>query len=802
MFSKKAVIIPVFFFNYFIYAAEIPQDAKPLELNDFSGGLATTVDTSKLDNKYSPDMKNVFIHRKPGKLVQRKGFITIGSTIALQDGRFGFTFNKENGDKEFIVSDSSMVLKTKDFQTYTFISSGLTTTTGLDCVQVRNKVWCTNGVDSVFTWDGTNKQILNGTLGLPNVPKGRYIDYWQERVWLLNTSADASSLQWSAIVTTAAEILAPDDPRAWPATHELFVGRGDGEVGTALWVQNGRLFVGKERSIWRMLGDDDTSYSPDEVDSQVGVISNDSVAGLDGLYYFKGLDGTYEFNGSMSRRLTDGIVPDMEIVDNVIESGVSISWDSVGDFQRGYTTFGTTIGGAGFVLPISTTNDEGANFASGISPDVEFPATPFLYFSNSGPNIAISAIYTPTTTFPTDTLYVVDYMELWGRCHTGGCSVPGNDVKYNVKVQNERTGKSDVVVAADVDFPGGAFTKIKWDSQQFLYGNQAVFLGSDLNNGNFRVTVETAGATADFDLYLPTNTGVAYIHLVPATTVQYISEIATATNITIWGDFDSVRNTNGGVINFYYRASNTIGGVISKAWSSIVPGTTLSDPITNKFIQWASTINSHVVSDLSNIDNVTISYFQGSGNRNRPFATEWNREYWLSVATGTNNTSIQYVKAWNSNANPDAWNRLYNQDIRSFFKDGNSTLYAGSASSGTFYRLDYGTNDDGRAIMSYYETPDFTFDNRYQEKSLHEVWVDADRDSGKTFELGISTDNASMYFRNLSFSGTGRGIKTARGFFGTANTYRFRFQNTQLDKGLDLHSALFIYKNVNAMSPR
>src|SRR4029077_1404469 len=103
----------------------------------------------------------------------------------------------------FIVSDDSVVLTTKDFNTYTLIISSLNNAVHLQAAQVRNKVWMTNGSDPVFTWD-TNQvmQKLDGNGGLPNVPKFRYLAYDQERVWGLNTSANASLLEWSDVAST------------------------------------------------------------------------------------------------------------------------------------------------------------------------------------------------------------------------------------------------------------------------------------------------------------------------------------------------------------------------------------------------------------------------------------------------------------------------------------------------------------------------------------------------------------------------------------------------------------------------
>ena len=237
-------------------------------------------------------------------------------------------------------------------------------------------------------------------------------------------------------------------------------------------------------------------------------------------------------------------------------------------------------------------------------------------------------------------------------------------------------------------------------------------------------------------------------------------------------------------------------------------------PLINNYVQWATTMTNISTIAVTNIDNVTITHTEGAANRDRPFAVNWNREYWLSVATGTNNQSIQYVKSWqvlpfqqSFQQHPYAWNVLYNQNFRSFTKDGNDVFYAGSASSGTFYRLDYGTNDNGNAISAFYDTPDMALEagdpaGDFRDKIPFEIWLDIDKSPGANFSLGISTNNADFSFANISIDGTGRTIKQYKNLTGYFNTLRLRFGNSELDKGLTVHKAAVVYQPTEYRSTR
>ena len=275
------------------YGADFPKESQLEILSDFSGGLNTVSPSHKIEKNFSPNMRNIFVHRKPGKLIKRKGFDLVGSTSSLRDGRFGFTFYHTDGSKEYLVSDSSMVFSTKDYNNYVLISSALNPNAQLEAVQIAQKVYLTNGIDPVFTWDGSVKVNLDGTNGTPNVPRFKYPGYFQNRLFGLNTSADHTSLDWSAVVSTGGAILTPDNFLAWPGANHKSIGSGDGQDGTALWVQRGQLQIGKSRSIWTLFGNSDSTYLERLIEPQAGVVAQDCVVLLDGVAYHKGFDGIY-----------------------------------------------------------------------------------------------------------------------------------------------------------------------------------------------------------------------------------------------------------------------------------------------------------------------------------------------------------------------------------------------------------------------------------------------------------------------------------------------------------------------------
>ena len=61
-------------------------------------------------------------------------------------------FIKQDNSVEFLISDNASLLTTVDFNVYTPVKLGLTSNNDLNCIEFQFKAWCTNGIDSVFTY--------------------------------------------------------------------------------------------------------------------------------------------------------------------------------------------------------------------------------------------------------------------------------------------------------------------------------------------------------------------------------------------------------------------------------------------------------------------------------------------------------------------------------------------------------------------------------------------------------------------------------------------------------------------------
>ena len=746
--------------NHSLSASMLPPNAQRVDLDDFSGGLFTTWPDDKIPLNYSPNLRNVFIDKN--KIETIKGYDTAGGTTTLSSVNGIFPFYSEDGNKSFLVSDSSVVLDTSDFSSYVLVSSGLNSAALLRCIQVRNKMWCGNGVDSIFTWDRTTKVNLDGTNGTPNVPKFRYMDYWLNRVWGLNTAANRSSLNWSLpVISTSGLQLAPDDSRAWPSDNQLNVGRGDGQDGTALYVENGRLKAGKESSIYTIFGNNDSSFEDSKTEPNIGINSIDSIVNLDRTIYF---NNPYGFYGGYNR-ISDLIIPDIEKIQNESSEINQIRWDTQSDFLKG-TFNGTTVTASGFLtlieenqnyVPSSTSVPTGSVALNSGSTYYGFV---LLTFSDSHVNPGFKGYLTKVT--------------------VSASSFDSPDIRMTV--QNMNTGNWQYSTEG---------SGIDSKPTVFPFPSSMAFTGYELIQSSFAIRFELLHST---NTYTINKASLWTINFTPSLDGQFTSDIATVTTtISAWGNFDTTEDKQNSSINYFYRTSTAILNISNGAWRPISSGAKIDTTTDNTYIQWATTITAVSTSPVApSIDLVTVNTIEGAGAFDRPFGIDWNNRYWLAVATeSSGNFSVIYVKSLNTNKNPNAWMPIYGINIRSFAKDKNNVLYAGAASSGTIYRLDYGDTFDGTAIESIYETPTLTMDFPYKNKKIMKYLIQGDKEVGANIIIETSLEESDFVEKIVSISGTGNYKEVIEGLFNDSTnegkTLKVRLKNNQINKGLSVH---------------
>lgn len=285
------------------------EDAKIIDIEEWLT-LATSPSSTKLKQGQSPYTLNTWVDEKPGSVITAPGYFKVGEIPSGLPVSFCINFFRTSvGTETFVVSDNSTVWTTVDFQNFTSIITGLASAFQLRGLVIRDKLWLTNGSDAVRVYNGSTVIILDGSLGNPDVPKGRYIAYHDERVWLYHIPSNRSQAAFSALTDSAGTIIAPDNTSAWPTSNTLQISEGDADFGTGLILYRGYLHFFKQYSIWRLAGYDEYTYTRVKTRASTGCRFNESLGILDSLVHLIGVDGFYVFDGEETERISDIIDP-------------------------------------------------------------------------------------------------------------------------------------------------------------------------------------------------------------------------------------------------------------------------------------------------------------------------------------------------------------------------------------------------------------------------------------------------------------------------------------------------------------
>lgn len=285
------------------------EDVKPVDFEEWLT-LNTAASPTKLKLGQSPSMNNVWTDEKPGSVITANGLRLVGNLPSGNPASFGIDFFRSNsGTHLAVLSDNQTVYTTLDFQTFTPIITGLSSSFQLRGMIIRDKLWLTNGSDSVRTYDGTTVTVLDGTAGTPNVPKGRYMGYHDERVWMYHLPSDRSALRFTTLLDNAGAIIAPDSANAWGSSNSLQVSEGDADFGCGLILYRGYLYAFKQYSIYRIIGYDEYTYQRVKTRASTGTRFNESLQIKDNLIHLIGVDGFYVFDGEDAERISDEIDP-------------------------------------------------------------------------------------------------------------------------------------------------------------------------------------------------------------------------------------------------------------------------------------------------------------------------------------------------------------------------------------------------------------------------------------------------------------------------------------------------------------
>lgn len=263
---------------------------------NFSQGLNTLFSPVLLEDTESSDLQNVRLREK-GTVAKRGGTKRLNNGTGLSGGLEGLHALYRKDSTKYLLFKIGTTLYKLDTATGDEVAITTTLTAGkrLRMVTYRDKAYCTDGVDAMFTCDGATTTAVGGT-----PPLSPILAIFKNHVFAVDSSTPNRS-RFSEL----------DNPDSWPALNFIDINSDDGDKLTAYLVTRGRLYMFKERSIWQLLGDSVSNFALDGPRSSYGAVNQEVVQQVGDLILFLSREGVVAFDGAQSLVVSDKITPEV-----------------------------------------------------------------------------------------------------------------------------------------------------------------------------------------------------------------------------------------------------------------------------------------------------------------------------------------------------------------------------------------------------------------------------------------------------------------------------------------------------------
>lgn len=826
-----------------LLASNLWAQEKPIAKSfmDFSGGLNNYAPAIYLAPNESPDLMNVEIDNPVGILKQRSGYFSCGTTPSGNTATAMAEYAKSDGSRALIVTDNATVWQTFDCVTFSTITTGLSSLDTPSFKTIRDKLWIVNGSTYPVTWDGSTATSLDGSGAKPLAPKARYIEFWKERVWLANTATDPSVVYFSDLTDDEGTIIDPSiSSAAWSnALNTFYISREDGSPLYGLRAYRDNLYCLKYTGLWKIIYESDFNTAITKSVASTGSQFNSTLVEMDdGLLYFIGRDGVYAFDGINATRISDKWQSTFDRLKQPFGRERFKIWDAPVDFLAGSLSNTSTNYISGSISLGFETSSRTFDTFSDLSKWTVGEGTAGYSISSGkliyDPTIitgAVGSIFTSTKTLNWGNWQI----DLNASAYNDGITGPTGPSRMDyyfvssssspsitsgylisddctsgatlckIKIKKVSNGTESVVGEKVCDSQGGAVNRCLCNGLKINVSQYGVFTIStstysgtaacDLtatdpefvfggSSYNIIRNYDNFGATTVRALYLP------YIYVDNLFLTGNFSPSGSFTSeaynvgtaLTQWRTFSADNTLNGQSIVYSIRKATASYNLGLASYDTIRDGDIISTDTTKQLVQWKANFTTYDNSQTPIINSVSINWREGDASVSPLSAISYKNRYWLigSTTASNNYNDIVMVK---SKSPLNSWMR---HDLPlSALTLWNGNLYGAISNTGQIARLDYGDNDNGSAITSYWQSKDETFSNPVNYKTLNQIIVDyAKSVTNNTMAIATSYDSGSTWqSRTLDMTAGKypRNTKILNYDTPQALNYRMRVYNNKLD---------------------
>lgn len=314
-----------------VMAQDAPEEKREIR-NLGTCGLVTRYASSQINDTCLQEALNVYLDEDAG-ISRRKGFAKYNTT-ALPDTdpvRGLWSFRANDGTEYLVALTSQSLLSSNGQGSFVQISglNGLSATQDMDCSQCLGKLWCVNGSDTMFSWDGSSTDTVS------TAPTCQAIDCFRNRVVLGNCSGTLSQLRMSGELDGTDYTIPTTAVSTSPVSLSIGgINDGNKLVGI-MGVYQDVLVMGKLDSTYGLYGFDRDDFAVREISREVGLVDNRSAREKQGSLYWLSKRGIEKMTGPSITRVSD---PVRDLIDTIIVAGGnsrSVTDTTQADFQAG-----------------------------------------------------------------------------------------------------------------------------------------------------------------------------------------------------------------------------------------------------------------------------------------------------------------------------------------------------------------------------------------------------------------------------------------------------------------------------------
>lgn len=804
-------------------------------------GMASNYESSNLRDDLVKDAQNVFFDKNLG-VVRSDGYVrdnavSIGSQPIDNLGRFV----TPTGAEYLMVVSSNLLLFTANAGTYTVIVSTLNPKFQYDCTDALGAYWCTS-TTGAFYIDGD----LNIHDVVSNFPLGDKITKHQNRLWVANSSFPiiyASGFLNGSLWSLGGNA---SDPVAFT------IGINDGDTITGFYSAFDKLYIGKRRSFWKLIGRSQLDFQQVNISPLIGCSQHKSMRDKHGNLYWLSQRGLEKLDGYQDLIYPIFGNPIQDILENITSGFDSTALKDMidttqGDFSLGLSTYVSLINPTDSLTVSKPSTGTYALdyifFAGNLIPQV------FLIGSGADPTVSVSTVAQSfRISNPLNGSLIQAQVRLWVKQNVGShefltATLRQSDVTYATRPASVALATATIAAAVPdrinstielgsiIEGPifdpfqkgcdGQSYAnynaKIIFNSTPSLTAGVTywlVFHSTSSAGGCPSFAVQPSSTEAHYvDGFSYTWGGSAGIEVLSTQSIAmqlYFSSAIFASSIKDLGEaapkngyFGADYVQDGGPVLFFIRTAASASSLLSASWLPQNPNSTTT--VLNRFFQWK--VDMAISSPTHNpvINSVDLTY---GGVTGKAHVASWVKDdrYYLSCSTsnfsGATNETVLIVDKF------DNFSKL-NDVPASSFAEAFQNFYFGSsvstgATTGLIFKFTPDTfNYDGRVMDSFVETKDYCGDICDSVKEWNKVYVKTQnsKTGGGTLSTSFQFDRDGTYasLGDVSLIEKNGLIDSKVLFpFGSSGnigkSVRFKFRNRQLNQPFNFFEATPYYR--------